>query len=41
MQIAILALQGAFQEHGAVLDALEISHFELRQKKDLDRPFDY
>ncbi len=40
MQIAILALQGAFQEHGAMLDALGVSHFEIRQKKDLDQPFD-
>jgi 5'-phosphate synthase pdxT subunit len=40
MQIAILALQGAFQEHGAALDALDASHFEIRQRKDLDRPFD-
>lgn len=38
--IAILALQGAFAEHAAVLDRLHVSHFEIRQKKDLDRPFD-
>lgn len=40
MKIAILALQGAFAEHGQMLDALGVEHFEIRQKKDLERGFD-
>lgn len=40
MNIGILALQGAFAEHGAVLDRLGAGHFEIRQKKDIGRPFD-
>lgn len=40
MPIAILALQGAFAEHAAVLDRLGAEHFEIRQRRDLDRPFD-
>jgi 5'-phosphate synthase pdxT subunit len=40
MRIGILALQGAFAEHGAMLDRLGVEHFEIRQKKDLDQPFD-
>lgn len=40
MKIAILALQGAFAEHGQMLDALGAEHFEIRQKKDLERGFD-
>ena len=40
MKIAILALQGAFAEHAAMLDQLGAEHFEIRQKKDLDTPFD-
>jgi 5'-phosphate synthase pdxT subunit len=39
MRIGILALQGAFAEHGAMLDRLGAEHFEIRQKKDLDQPF--
>ncbi len=38
--IAILALQGAFAEHGDMLDRLQVQHFEIREQKDLDRPFD-
>ena len=38
--VGILALQGAFAEHGAMLDKLGADHFEIRQKKDLERPFD-
>lgn len=38
--VAILALQGAFVEHGYSLDKLGVRHFEIRQKKDLDRAFD-
>lgn len=33
-------MQGAFAEHGAMLDRLGAAHFEIRQKKDLERPFD-
>lgn len=40
MNIAILALQGAFVEHAAMLDRLGVPHFEIRQLRDLDRPFD-
>ena len=40
MTIGILALQGAFAEHGQVLDRLGVEHFEIRQKNDLERPFD-
>lgn len=40
MTVGILALQGAFAEHEAVLDRLKTNYFEIRQKKDLDRPFD-
>lgn len=40
MVVAILALQGAFAEHGYMLDRLGVDHFEIRQKKDLDRHFD-
>ena len=40
MSIAILALQGAFAEHAAMLDRLGAEHFEIRQRRDLDRPFD-
>lgn len=40
MTVGILALQGAFAEHGQALDKLGVPHFEIRQKKDLDREFD-
>ena len=40
MRIAILALQGAFVEHAAMLDRLGVEHFEIRQWKDLELPFD-
>lgn len=40
MTVAILALQGAFVEHAAMLDRLGAEHFEIRQLRDLDRPFD-
>ena len=40
MNIAILALQGAFVEHAAMLDRLGAEHFEIRQRRDLNRPFD-
>ena len=38
--VGILALQGAFAEHGQMLDKLHVEHFEIRQKKDLEREFD-
>lgn len=40
MQIAVLALQGAFIEHEQMLSRLGIPSFEIRQKRDLERPFD-
>ena len=40
MTTAILALQGAFAEHGAMLDALSEPWFELRSAADADRDFD-
>lgn len=40
MTIGILALQGAFAEHGQMLDLLGVDYFEIRQAKDLERPFD-
>ncbi len=40
MQIAVLALQGAFIEHEQMLSGLGVSSFEIRQKKDLEVPFD-
>jgi len=40
MAIGILALQGAFVEHAAMLDRLGADHFEIRQRKDLDQPLD-
>lgn len=40
MTVAILALQGAFAEHGQMLDKLGADHFEIRQKKNLEKEFD-
>ncbi|HOO44412.1 MAG TPA: pyridoxal 5'-phosphate synthase glutaminase subunit PdxT [Bacillota bacterium] len=40
MQIGILALQGAFIEHAKMLKALGVDAFEIRQKKDLNKPMD-
>lgn len=40
MQIGVLALQGAFIEHEQSLAKLGVSSFEIRQKKDLEKPFD-
>ena len=37
MAVGILALQGAFTEHAAVLDRLGVPHFEIRQKRDLEQ----
>lgn len=38
--IAILALQGAFIEHERMLTKLGASCFEIRNRKDLERPMD-
>ena len=38
--IGILALQGAFLEHGQMLEGLGVKHFEIRQPDDLNRPMD-
>lgn len=40
MQIAVLALQGAFAEHEKALAKIGVSSVEIRQKKDLEQPFD-
>lgn len=40
MRIGILALQGAFAEHAAMLRRLGAEHFEIRQRKDLDGRID-
>ena len=40
MNIGILALQGAFIEHAAMLEHLGIAHFEIRQLHDLNQPLD-
>jgi 5'-phosphate synthase pdxT subunit len=40
MNIAVLALQGAFIEHEKILEKLGVNTFEIRQKKDLNRCFD-
>ena len=40
MRIGILALQGAFIEHEKILEKLGVESFEIRQKKDMDRPMD-
>lgn len=40
MRVAVLALQGAFAEHEEMLERLGAEHFQIRQKKDLETPFD-
>lgn len=40
MTVAVLALQGAFLEHENMLEKLGADWFEIRQPRDLDRPFD-
>lgn len=40
MQVGILALQGAFLEHGQMLQKLGADSFEIRKQEDIDRPFD-
>lgn len=40
MQIAVLALQGAFIEHEQMLSRLGVSSMEIRKKEDLEQSFD-
>jgi len=40
MKIGVLAVQGAFVEHEKMLGSLGVEHFQIRQKKDLEQPFD-
>lgn len=40
MRIAVLALQGAFIEHEQMLARLGVPSLEIRQKRDLENPFD-
>jgi 5'-phosphate synthase pdxT subunit len=40
MVVAILAFQGAFLEHRQMLEKLNVESFEIRQKSDLNRPFE-
>ena len=40
MTVGVLALQGAFIEHEQMLARLGADSFEIRQKRDLDRPMD-
>ncbi|MCD8376557.1 MAG: pyridoxal 5'-phosphate synthase glutaminase subunit PdxT [Oscillospiraceae bacterium] len=40
MAFGILALQGGFAEHGAMLGRLGAEHFEIRQLRDIQRPMD-
>lgn len=40
MKIGILALQGAFVEHKAMIERLGADCFEIRQKKDIKGSFD-
>lgn len=37
MAIGILAVQGAFVEHAAMLDRLGVEHFEIRQRRDWEQ----
>ena len=40
MTVAVLAVQGAFIEHEKMLQNMGIDTVELRQKEDLNQPFD-
>ena len=40
MKVAVLAVQGAFEEHEKVLQELGAQTIQLRQAKDLEEPFD-
>lgn len=39
MVVGVLAVQGAFLEHEKVLEKLGVDYIELRQKQDLEQPF--
>jgi 5'-phosphate synthase pdxT subunit len=39
-RIGVLAVQGSFAEHEKMLELLGVEHFQIRQRKDLDLPFD-
>lgn len=39
-QVGVLALQGAFIEHEKMLEQLGVSFIELRNKEDLEKPYD-
>lgn len=41
MTAGVLALQGAFIEHEKMLEKLGVSSIELREKSDLEKPFDF
>ena len=40
LKIGVLALQGAFAEHEAMLGRLGVEHFQIRQKEDLCVPME-
>lgn len=40
MRVGVLALQGAFVEHEKMLRRCGAETFEIRQKKDIEKPFD-
>lgn len=40
MNIGILSLQGAFAEHGAILDELGVGYIEIRNRNHLSEPID-
>ncbi len=40
MRIGILALQGAFIEHKQIFEKLGAETFEIRQRRDIEKPFD-
>lgn len=40
MNIAVLALQGAFAEHRKMLDIIGVQSFEIRRKSDIECDFD-
>ena len=40
MRVGILALQGAFAEHAAMFGRLGCEVFEIRQRRDIEKPFD-
>jgi 5'-phosphate synthase pdxT subunit len=39
-KVGVLALQGAFIEHEKMLEQLGVSCIELRNKEDLEKPYD-